>query len=600
MKSVCLSFWVGVFALITVSGRAEWRTESFALKPGWNAIYPLVDATHTTMDAMFALRPEILEVWRWQPERVDPRLPGDATTAPVGIEWATWKNGVPEDTSFNQLTANYGYLVRVADTSPAFTLDIKGRVALPEIRWRGDGLHLAGFPTIVSGTKPTFSSYLAPAGFSLAQSQILRYNGGDILANVNPIVTNPSVGRIDRGAAYWIRVNKFSRYYGPLNVELGTGSKLDFGERSDTLRLVLTNQTTGSLTFTLGSVASDSAPAGQKPVVGAVPVQLRIDAESDFTPLTGIRTLTLAAGAVMAVNVIVDRPLMTGATGAHYASHLKITTTAGVAGQEVFVPVTADVGSMAGLWIGEALIKRVASVRKRYERDANGNTVIDQNPLNSDGSANLNYLKPRLLEDFTTPGASDELPQTSRVYSLRLIAHVKADGTLTLLQHVYQGVFATDTHDGPVVLTTRESLLDQTLLKSAVRLSVAHLPLDAIIPLGGPFLNGSTLTQATPLVTAFDAADNPFVHLYHPDHDNRDSRFQPTLSSGRESFDLKRTITLKLDSAAPTGATSGWGTTLMTGTYNEFVEGPYKHPIRSQGAFALHKVSDISTLTTTP
>ncbi|HCN78543.1 MAG TPA: hypothetical protein DIT13_15280 [Verrucomicrobiales bacterium] len=62
---------------------AEWRTESFALKAGWNAIYPHVDSSHATLDTLLAAYPDVHEVWRWQPERVDPREPGDVNAPPA-------------------------------------------------------------------------------------------------------------------------------------------------------------------------------------------------------------------------------------------------------------------------------------------------------------------------------------------------------------------------------------------------------------------------------------------------------------------------------------------------------------------------------------
>jgi hypothetical protein len=441
-----------------------------------------------------------------------------------------------------------------------------------------------GFPVLTTGTTPTFSTYLAAGGFALGSASILYYNGGAIANGLNPLSTPGNVSRIKRGQAYWVRLNQFSRYYGPLKIEVSAGEKLDFGSKSGTQSMLLTNQTTASLTYTLSPAVSDSAPSGQPSVQGAVPLLIKVDAETAFTSLAGIRTLTLAAGAVSRVQVTVDRTAMAGAVGAHYASLLKLTTTAGVAGQEVYVPVTADVGTLAGLWIGEAQITQVGSVAIRYERDAAGNTVYG-----SDG-------KPRIVEDLTTPGSSTSLPGVKRAYPLRVILHVNAVGQATLLSHIYQGTLAVAPPDEPIGLVRNESLLDPASLRTAVRLSVAHLPLDTALPVGS-FATGATLA-GSPLITPYDAALNPFVHTYHPDHDNLDARFQNKLPAGKESFDIQRTITLKLDGVAPADADSNWGTTSMTGTYSERIEGPYKTPIRVQGSVSLRKVSDIPAITT--
>lgn len=567
--------------LLTSAALAEWRSESYPIKPGWNAIYPSVDATYVSLDQLLSAYPGITEVWRWQPERVDTRLPNDVTVPPSGLEWAIWKRGTPEETTFTTLSPNYGYLVKF-DGAADTTLTIKGRAALPEVRWRGDALHLAGFPVVTTGTKPTFSTYLAATGFAVGSAPILRYNGGPIASGSNPVSVVPTVSRIERGQAYWIRINNFSRYYGPLKVEVDAGAGVNFGTRSDEIKVLLTNLTTSSLTLTVGVANSETAPTGQTAVAGTVPLKVKVDTETEYTAFAP-RTITLAAGAIVPVRFTVDRTGMAGAAGTHYASLLQLTTTSGVAGQEVFVPVTAEVGSVAGLWIGEAQVTNVGSIAIRYERDGQGNTVYG-----ADG-------RPRIIEDLTTPQNGGTLPGVKKTYPLRLILHVNAGGQATLLSHVFQGKLA-GAADAPIGVTTSESLLDAATLRDAVRLSVAHLPLDTDKALGGTFAAGGVLTSGQ-LVEGYNRADNPFVHVYHPDHDNLDARFQTLLPAGKESFDIKRSITFALDPTAPADASTNWGTTTLTGTYSELIEGAYKTPIRVQGVFGLYKVSEIPSIT---
>ena len=570
-------------ALLPLSALAEWRTESFSLRAGWNAIYPHVDASHATLDTLLAAYPNVKEVWRWQPERVDPREPGNVNAAPAGVEWQVWKAGVPEETTFDRLNANYGYLVRLEDGAPNQTLLLKGRAALPEVRWRGDGLHLAGFPVLETGTTPTFATYLSPTGFALAQAEILRYNGGPIVNGVNPLAVSPSVGRITRGQAYWVRVEKFSRYYGPLSAALDYGDDVRFGTRSDTAKLVLKNETNASLTVTLGSVASESAPNGQPSIAGVLPLLAEVDAETEFTAL-GTRTITLAAGAVVQVRLLPDRTAMTGVVGARFASLLHLKTTAGVAGQEMFLPATAEVASPAGLWIGEASITQVGSIVRRYQRDAAGNTMKDANG------------NPMILEDLSTPGGATELPAVTRPYALRLIVHVNATGQARLLSHIFQGKLAAAPPDEPLGLALLESQLDSAALDKAVRLSVAHLPLDTNLAFNGLFTPGGSLAGNGDLVTPHTSPVNPFLHVYHPDHDNLDARFQQALPAGRESFEIRRQISLGFDNSRPADLPNTWGATLMSGIYQETITGTTKpgSALRVRGPFVLHKISDIS------
>ena len=70
-----------------------------------------------------------------------------------------------------------------------------------------------------------------------------------------------------------------------------------------------------------------------------------------------------------------------------------------------------------------------------------------------------------------------------------------------------------------------ESALKQDEKTGARRIVAAHLPLDLADPAVGTFGLGGTLTGTVSL--PFNDATNPFVHQYHPDHDNKDARFQP-------------------------------------------------------------------------
>lgn len=573
--------------LAAPSLRAEWITESFALKAGWNAIYPHIDAGHTTLDFLLgdSAYASIQEIWRWQPERVDPIQPGSPETPPTGLEWSVWRAGDPAESTFDKLHANHGYLVKVADGTADFTLNIKGRPVIPEVRWRGDGIHLAGFPVLAAGTTPSFSSYLAPTGFALAQAEILRYNGGPIAAGINPVLVNPTVGRITRGQAYWIRVERFSRYYGPLSVQLDYGEEVRFGQRSDTVRLVFKNETNTALTFTLGTLPSESPPAGQPAISGVLPLRAQVDAETEFSPL-GARTLTLAAGAVVQVRLLPDRASMSGVVGARFATLLHVKTTAGVAGQEMLMPATAEVSSPAGLWVGEAVIAQVGSILRRFRRDAGGSVILDAN-----GNPEI--------DDLTTPGGATELPAVSRPYPLRLILHVNALGQARLLSHVYQGKLAEAPPSQPIGLAWREQDLDPAALAQALRLSAAHLPLDTAKALTGSFVTGGQLISSGPVTTPHTSPVNPFLHIYHPDHDGLDARYQNPLPAGRESFTIERAIRIEFDTAKPGDVDDTWGATTLTGFYQETIDGTTKpgSALRVRGPFVLRKVSEIATLT---
>ena len=91
-------------------------------------------------------------------------------------------------------------------------------------------------------------------------------------------------------------------------------------------------------------------------------------------------------------------------------------------------------------------------------------------------------------------------------------------------------------------------------------------------------------------------ATNPFLHTYHPDHDNLDARFNATpLDAGIESHTVSRAITLTMDAVSPTGDPA-WGAGTLSGAYAETLTGLHKNPIGAEGRFTLRRLSEITTL----
>ena len=56
----------------------------------------------------------------------------------------------------------------------------------------------------------------------------------------------------------------------------------------------------------------------------------------------------------------------------------------------------------------------------------------------------------------------------------------------------------------------------------------------------------ATDLEATLDLAFDDHAANPFLHTYHPDHDGRDVTFKTQLPAGMESYNIRRTIHLRI------------------------------------------------------
>jgi hypothetical protein len=163
-----------------------------------------------------------------------------------------------------------------------------------------------------------------------------------------------------------------------------------------------------------------------------------------------------------------------------------------------------------------------------------------------------------------------------------------------LLSEVYLGQLAVAPND--VGLSTSESLLKQDALAGAQCFTSSHLPMDQVITSGsGYFATGQTLKRV--ITVAYNDPTNPFVHAYHPDHDNKDARGED-LPNGVESSTITRTCKFIFTSSPPAGSsvTSGWGSSVIGGTYVETMTGVHKDPLILSGTFELRRASQIGTL----
>lgn len=191
-----------------------------------------------------------------------------------------------------------------------------------------------------------------------------------------------------------------------------------------------------------------------------------------------------------------------------------------------------------------------------------------------------------------------ELGAAPNPFPLRLIVHRGVDGATKLLQRVFVGLDAVTTNG---IITLQESKLHPAYLAQARRISAVHLPLSgAGWPLKGSFGAGGIMSAV--LTDAFnDQASNPFLHTYHPDHDNLDALYQPIPKPGVESYDINRQITLSFTPADSTDFNSRTvGASSLQGVYLENIvlkgSDNQSRTIVTKGSFVLNRISSIDTL----
>ena len=229
MKSLLLTL-VSLF-LAATTAHAQWKTTTYTLKGGWNAIYLHGDATHGTLDSL--LPSSVVEVWRWNPNPTQvgfiesPLIPSSGTA-----EWSVWRRGSPAESSLSQLIGQMAYLVKCTGTkSDTYSISLKQSPQLPANSWVRNGANLLGFPTYKNGSNsPTMSAYFAtfPAAIA-ANTKVYKYVGCD-LGPGNPLqVFSTTSERLDSNQAYWFSAKVTGDYYAPLEISPSSNRGLAFG-----------------------------------------------------------------------------------------------------------------------------------------------------------------------------------------------------------------------------------------------------------------------------------------------------------------------------------------------------------------------------------
>ena len=547
MKSLLLTF---ASLFLAATAHAQWQSTTYTLNGGWNSIYLHGNATHATLDELFAAKPEVLEVWRWNPNpnqvgfTSTPLLPSNGTP-----EWSKWVRGGPA-ASLIGLTGQSAYLVKC---SSAVSVAIAQRPMPPSNTWVRSGANFLGFPSSkATGNFPTFSNYFAtfPAAIA-ANAKIFKYVGGE-LGPGNPLqIFSPNLERVNRDQAYWFSSEVVGNFYAPVQISLSNNEGFAFGRRGTVITARVMNRTAAVMTLRIAPVASNSPPDGQELITAGVPLTRRtLDDQAAWveTPIAAAYNEVIAPTSSVELSFGIDRSAMSGAADALYASLLRFTDSANTF--DILLPATARKDTLAGLWIGEAVV-----------------TAVESKPLQ-------NAVKP-----------------AGSAFPLRYLVHVADDGTARVLSQVFMGPMAAAPHD--FGLCRSEAGLKADAKAAARRIVATHLPLDQALVTTGSFSIGGDL--ACTIATPFNDPTNPFVHQYHPDHDNKSG--QTELVAGQESYDVTREVSFTFTATPPGGGSAtGWGSSVIGGTYGEVVSGLHKENISLTGTFVLRRASELGTL----
>jgi hypothetical protein len=601
------SFLIGLVAVGTIccGGRAfgQWVTQGIQLNPGWNAVYLEVQPANPDCDALFAGIP-VESVWAWNRKYSSVQFIQDASQlVPAQPDWLTYLPSDHPARATRNLFALQGarsYLVKLKNGASATTWNITGQPLVRTPDWLPDSYNFVGFPLSTTGA-PTFQSFFAGSTAHAGQP-IYRLNA----SGQWQLVSSPSSTAMRAGEAFWIRCQGASTFSGPLQLTTDQRDGLLYGRLLMEQTLRIKNNSTSARTITVQELASLSPPSTNSPLLaGPVPLSYYIidatNRQFGWFSLPGqLQKVDMAPGQEWVLRLEVNRPQMApfipppSNPGVLYQSILQISDDSGVrvklalSSEGLNSSPAANKGSpgrpknagdpRAGLWVGSAVIDKVS--------------------------------QPANVSSPTNP-----LPVGSSL-QFRLLVHVDTNGTARLLQKVLEmfkpGTIVPDPTNpsnnivdppGHYVLVTDDRLIPQftgaTLSDSqpvARRLSSAVFGFPQPIPFtaSGAFGTGTLSCQIN---LDYNDRLNPFKHLYHPDHDNRDELFQNQLPEGVESFTVLRRVELDFTSQDPDNLTvAGWGDDQLGGVYKETISGLNKDAIYISGTFRLTRASGIGVL----
>ena len=585
---------LGLFSGV-ISSQAQWVTQTFPLKGGWNTVYLYVQPEPRALNMVFTNLP-VDRVYKYQrPEAaiqfdVDPGHP-----FPRPGDWQTWYSPASDQqylSNLGSLLANQAYYIHVTNATGC-TLNLKGTPVLNPYSWPGNAYSLYGLP-VPSSSAPTFTEFFSssadiPTAYGAASRIYTVSTGGYEYA-----VFQPNIQTLVRGQAYWILCNQVSSYAGPLTVQIDgqdTGW-LDFRGGTTAKTIILRNNSTNSTRrVVLRQQVSEAAPGGDYPAVaGSVPLLYGImnwdpnNLGTQYVPLPAALTNTLAPGAEVKIDIRPDPAAIANpVANSVYQSVLAVSdldsdnrTTVNQFMGVRFVASAQATGDPTGLWVGDVLVTDVNRAR------------IGGLATNWDTSA-------------VTP--------VERPFSFRIIMEVASNGTVKLLQQAFVAwlpiaVQSVSGMDG-TYLTGTNVILHTLAEANAFVAAHTNGQVSRISAINFPFMNPVTLSgtfgtsNSGSFFMPYNDRVNPFVHVYSPDHDNLETHNGQTvnLSAGVESYDVTRTVSFRFSAAdASSNRPPDWGISQWGGTYSETVDGLLTPgaTIQAAGIFTIQKFASPS------
>lgn len=569
------------------AARAQWITQRLNLKAGWNAIHLKVNPSDTSCAKVFA-DSRIKEVSWWNRDRLN-----DGTGSMI-TDFCNWYKDDPEACTFGRVVGDQRYLVR---TTADMTLEVVGTPAIPKGTIYLGEYNLVGVNVnnlAAAGNEPTYYEYFQPFYYRTPswcevspQNTMVRLSNSALIKDASKAVWLDAAG------------SGMATFTGPFLLTLGNADKtVNWTDDATLVRTITVKNTTSEERIL--HIERDSSldpPTGERRSAGNVQLlRETIDWSGGFAnrvykQMAFPFTTNLAAGATFNLRLKPDTSRMAATAAGDYMSVLTISDKGSTIGGEkrpdgtclYRVGVSAagslmsqELAAGAGLWVGTVVL------------------------------AEVNRAK--MMSSAEPEWDPDRLVPAPHPFQFRLLVHVDANRTARIVKEVFTAKASPEA--ATMLLADRDTAVafrGEYPKGSITRTSSANFPFMSPLALyGGRFMAPGDTISGT-FTQAYDDKTNPFVHAFHPQHDNVEFNNQkPTkLASGDEgrgeyeSWSVTREISLTFADEDPTGAAGvEWNRSVTGGVYEETVSGltGQGKPVKTRGIFRLMRVNDVDTL----
>lgn len=595
---LCSLLWFLISASgVSVASEVTY-TQTFELHPGWNAIYLEVQPEQNDIDQMLAGIP-VESAWRWFPREIEQL---EFVQDPAeGLQNINGWHGYfpyphPESflTNLFTMTANQTYLIKLTGTQN-LTWQVTGKPKLKRQKWISNSYNLVGL-RVEPGNEPTFGDYFSPSPAHAGQS-IYRLDAAGVWQSVAQPFSTPA----KTGEAYWVFTKGTSNYQGPMDVSLEYDVDLDYKSSLNTQKIIVQNNADIPTAITLRRLITTQ---------NRLPLsfELKDDAagERSWPDLQETLSYFVSSRDDVFINLAVRR-----------ADLLEER-------MEEMLEFTNGLGSRVLVHVG-ANTTQVPVLPANFSSDSqlsgqnSGTISADVSAVRSVGSA-LNPLSGLwvgtvLIEGVSNAQFGDVDPQpTGQGFPMRFIIHVDTTGQARLLKDVIEmwqdGTYKPSATDpslletdvpGRYALITDPNLIpgySGAKLRDGTPVGIRHSSI--AYDFEGQYLDfqpetfAPPFTMATTVRLASDYLTNPFLHKYHPDHDNLDAQF---LNPKEEAYEVTRAMEFEFTAEVPSGDTPhGWGDAILGGIYRETVSGLHRNAIFTEGEFRFRRISTVPVL----